>query len=118
MSVTTEDLKAALANFTGTEMWYRHPLNPNLLYTDGVREFAELAGAYWFLDIVATEIFEIQELSEFLCIVLHSDDMPRIVADDGNGNKLYFKALDFTDCPRGDWKFYLVNSTLLLPGEY
>ena len=42
-----------LAQFTGTERWYRHGLVRNVTYTDGVRYVADTAGAYWLIDIVA-----------------------------------------------------------------
>ncbi|KAA6439671.1 hypothetical protein FEM33_11230 [Dyadobacter flavalbus] len=41
----TEKLsKSDLAEFTGTEKWYRHTLVQNFLYTDGVKYVAEKAG--------------------------------------------------------------------------
>jgi hypothetical protein len=46
--------KADLLEFTGTENWYRHSLNRNVTYTDGVKFMAESAGAYWLIDEVAT----------------------------------------------------------------
>lgn len=39
---------------TGSETLYRHALNRNLLYTDGVRFLAETCGSWWLLDFVAT----------------------------------------------------------------
>jgi hypothetical protein len=39
-----------LSQFTGTENYYRHPFG-KALFTDGVKYFAETAGAYWFIDI-------------------------------------------------------------------
>lgn len=33
--------KADLAQFTGTEFWYRHNLARNILFTDGVKYVAE-----------------------------------------------------------------------------
>jgi hypothetical protein len=48
------DLKQAdLDQFTGSEYWYRHSLNPSVTYTDGARYLAEHGGAYWFLDEIA-----------------------------------------------------------------
>ena len=42
-----------LSQFTGTENWYRHNLNTDILYTDGAKYVAETAGAYWLLDEIA-----------------------------------------------------------------
>ena len=44
---------ADLVHFTGTETWYRHPLNKKVLYTDGAQYVAEAGGAYWLLDEIA-----------------------------------------------------------------
>lgn len=42
-----------------------------------------------------------------------------IAADDGNGNGyLYTRGIDYTDCPEGVWKFYLVDGVLMLTAEY
>jgi hypothetical protein len=38
---TTSDLR----QFTGTEHWYRHPIESRVLYADGVRYVAEQGGA-------------------------------------------------------------------------
>jgi hypothetical protein len=45
--------KADLAQFTGSETWYRHAINRNVLYTDGAQFLAERGGAYWLLDEIA-----------------------------------------------------------------
>jgi hypothetical protein len=40
--MTTKTLsKSDLAQFTGTESWYRHGINRNVLYTDGAQHVAE-----------------------------------------------------------------------------
>jgi hypothetical protein len=44
---------AALTQFTGTERWYRHAVNINVLFTDGAKYVADHAGAYWLLDEIA-----------------------------------------------------------------
>jgi len=114
-------LSADLKMFTGTEQWFRHPLSSNFLYTDGVKFFAEHCGggAYWFLDILATELADLQEKEEFMSITLDVvDSSAKITADDGNGNVLWTRNIDFTDAEVGTWKFFLTNNVLLLPSEY
>ena len=112
-------LKRELAQFFGTEKWYRHPLRQAMLYTDGVQCFAEKAGAYWFLDIVATEIFSLLEKEEFMVVTLDSAETGTAVirVTDGNNHALMEKDIPWTDCPAGQWEFYLTNNVLLLPGE-
>ncbi|PZN83063.1 MAG: hypothetical protein DM484_05310 [Candidatus Methylumidiphilus alinenensis] len=120
--LTGEGLESHLCQFSGTENWYRHGLVKGMLYTDGVKSFAEKGGAegaYWFLDVVATEIFPLLRNEPFLSIVLSVQGRKATVkVVDGNCQMLWEKRIDFTDMQTGDWKFYLTDNVLLLPGEY
>ena len=108
-----------LGQFIGTEKWFKHPLVQRVLYTEGVQYFCEQAGAYWFLDIVATELFTFQDQEGFLSIhLIVTGSKAKITADDGNGNILWTKNIDFTDAPEGDWKFYFTGNVVLLTSEY
>ena len=49
--LTPEDLR----QFTGTDNWYKHWMG-KILYTDGVKHFAEMAGAFWFIDVVGSPL--------------------------------------------------------------
>jgi hypothetical protein len=117
--IESSTLRQELAQFTGTETWYRHPLNRYLLYTEGVQFFAEKAGCYWLLDIVATELFRLQVAEPFLHVKLIVDDGEAdIVVDDGDGSAVFRRHIQFTDAPPGDWRFYLTDNVVLLPSEY
>lgn len=114
-------LEQDLNQFTGTDQWYRHGLVPKMLYTDGVRYFAENAGggAYWFLDIVATELFQLQSKVGFVVITADvAESKAQLYADDGNDNVIWQREIEYTDMPTGKWKFYLTDNVLLLPSEY
>lgn len=120
------ELSRNLGHFYGTEQWHRNPLYPKMLYTDGVEFFAENAGggAYWFLDIVGTEVFDLHRKGEeFIVVKLTVYPEARdgveavITADDGNDNILWTREIHMTDCPVGEWKFYLENNVLCLPAE-
>ncbi len=113
-----------LASFTGTSQWYRHGLERSMLYTDGVRYFAERAGAYWFLDIVATELFVVQLGAGRLDVTLTvADDRAAIEAKIGPAagcgldGVIWRKRITFTDCPAGVWRFVFANNVLCLPSE-
>lgn len=118
----TTELKSNLANFTGTEEYYRHTLNRNVIYTEGVQFFAENAGggAYWLIDILATEPAILKQQREFASIWLEvKGEKARITVDDGNDSPpVYTRDIDWTDCPEGLWKFYMIDGTILLPSEY
>ncbi len=114
------ELKHGLAQFIGTEHYFPHAIS-RMKYTDGVQFFAENAGggAYWYLDIVGTELMDIHLTEPFLSITLKANKgQAVIVATDGNDNRLYELHIEFTDCPDGDWSFYLIDGILLLTGEY
>lgn len=114
------ELYHALNNFTGTEQWHRHGLVRSFLYTDGVAFFAENAGggAYWLLDILATEVLPLQKQYPFIAVEFAVGDTNVITATDGDENIIYSRTIDYTDCPHGLWKFYLIDNILLLPSEY
>lgn len=117
--MTSQELKNLLAHYYGSENMYCHAINRNTAYTEGVRAFAVHAGAYWFLDIVATELFALQRDEGFLSIVLDvKGDKATISVGDGNGKALYTKLIDWTDCPEGEWKFFFTGDVLMLPSEY
>ena len=118
--MNSTELKHGLAQFTGTEHYYQHPLS-QMKYTDGVHFFAENAGggAYWFLDIASTELFLYRKYFAFLKISIRvRDGSAQLVAEDGNEKEIWTRHLKFTDCPDGCWEFYLTDGILLLASEY
>ncbi|CCG43236.1 DUF6876 family protein [Magnetospirillum molischianum] len=122
--------KNELAQFNGAERFYRHPMNQQILFTDGVKFFAERAGAFWLLDILATELNEIRKVEEFIVVRLNvTGSKAVLISDDGNDNVLHTKNISLTDAPEGEWKFYMVvadrdandrvtMTTIMLPSEY
>jgi len=109
-----------LSQFTGTEAYHRTFLfNPNLVHTDGVQYFAETAGCYWFLDIVATEFYPLTEHEEFLSIKMTvADGKAKIIVEDGDCTVLKTKNISHTDCPDGEYEFFLTNNVFMLTSEY
>lgn len=125
--MTTETTKkktldeADLAGFTGSENWYRHFLGKSL-YTDGVKYVADNAGAYWLLDEIAiNQMLPKVKAEEFQLWVLKVDLEKRsgvLTCDDGNGNIVFTKKIDYTDFPLAEVRFYFTDNTILLPSEY
>jgi len=126
----TAELNQALRQFTGSEHWYRHPINKRMIYTDGAKFFAENAGnsgGYWFLDKVAIEICpllkEKQQYFASLVIKVNPADHSAVIeVTDGNETKLASFGICYTDMQPGEWRFYLQDDieywVLLLPSEY
>jgi hypothetical protein len=114
--------QAELAQFTGSENWYRHALVRSILFTDGAKYLADRAGAYWLLDeialaqryekSVAAEEFQLWKLS------VQPDHTAVLACEDGNGDVVLRKDLPFTDFPLDEIKLYCANNTILLPSEY
>lgn len=120
--LSSGQLEEALGHFHGTGEWYRHWLEKALLYTEGVQCFAEQGGeqgAFWFIDIVATEFFPLLKKAPFQSIRLAVEGRKAVVTvEDGNGRLLKRKDVEYTDMQPGTWPFYLTDNVLLLPGEY
>ena len=122
-----EDFKNQLRHFYGGDSTYRHSLARDVVYTSGVKFFAEHCGggAYWLLDIIATEPAIRKQAESFASITLTvTGSVGRLVVDDGgagdNGERsvVFTRDFDFTTAFEGEWKFYFVDHTVMLPGEY
>ena len=113
-------LLASLAMHTGSESVFRH-WTGLLVYTEGVQDLAQQAGAYWLIDLVASwtthpslrdEEFVVWKLS------VNDDRTALALADDGNGRELTRQEIELTDFPLEEITLYLTDNTLLLPSEY
>ena len=113
---------AVMAQFTGSEVFYRYGLAGDVLFTEGVKYVADIAGAYWLLDIIAiANVFEAKVRAEefqLWVLTVRKDASGLVVCEDGNGNIVYEQALKFTDFPEPGIKLYFCNGTILLPSEY
>lgn len=113
---------AIMAQFTGSETFYRYGLAGDVLFTEGVRYVADTAGAYWLLDLICiANVYEAKVRAEefqLWTLVVRDNADGVVTCDDGNGNVAYEQALDYTDFPEPGIKLYFCNGTILLPGEY
>lgn len=109
-----------LSQFYGTESYHRTNLfTPKLVHTDGVQYFADQAGAYWFLDIVATEVYPLTKKEPFLSIkMVVVNGSAQITVEDGDCEPLFIKEIAHTDCPQGLYEFFLTDDVLMLTSEY
>jgi hypothetical protein len=120
--MTTTLNKSDLPQFTGSESWYRHGINRTVLFTDGAKYVADQAGAYWLLDeiaiiqphnaLIAAEGFQVWKLA------VNADQTGVLTCDDGNGNVVFSKPIEYTDFPIDGITLYFTNNTILLPREY
>lgn len=129
---TTQELQQELNQHYGSESVFRHALVRNVCYTEGVQAFAQHAGggAYWLLDILATEpaILRLARAEGIAFATLAVKDGKAVlsVAADSGVPPVFSQVIPYTDCPDGDWLFYLQPTEvvgqevimILLPSEY
>jgi hypothetical protein len=123
MTTTKTLTKEDLAQFTGSENWYRHGLVRSVLYSDGAQYLADAGGAYWLLDEIAlaqrhNKRVAGEEFQLWKLIVDQEDDSAVLTCDDGNGRIVFSKRIPFTDFPLEEISLYFCNNTILLPSEY
>lgn len=111
-----------MAQFTGSEHWYRHGLARHILFTDGAKYVADTAGAYWLLDEIAlSQMLPELKREEFQVWKLKVDEgksSASLVVEDGNDNVVYTKDITFTDFPSPGIDLWFQNNTIFLPSEY
>ena len=113
---------ADLAQFTGTEQWFRHSINSKVLYTEGARHVAEHGQAYWLLDEIALiQLYDQNVAAEEFqvwTLTVQPDKTATLACDDGNGNVLFSKEIPYTDFPLDTINLYFANNVIHLPSEY
>ncbi|MGH7117759.1 MAG: DUF6876 family protein [Acetobacteraceae bacterium] len=118
--VSSEQLRAGLAAYTGTERWFRH-WTRHFLYTEGIDYLAETAHAHWLIDLIASWCCDPRiHAQEFVTWkpTVHANRSTTAVATDGNDHELVRQDIGWTDFPLDEITLYLTNDTLLLPSEY
>lgn len=113
--------KADLAQFTGSQVWYRHWLMKQFLYTEGVHFVAESAGAFWLVDeivIAQTELAVVSEEFQIWTLAVGNTGNAELSCGDGNGKVVFTKRIPWTDFPLERIDFYLCDSVLMLSSEY
>ena len=119
---TADELENELSGYIGTELWYRTPYG--FLYTDGVRALAELAGAWWLIDMVGSyfpAINKAEELRYFCLITLDvAKDESAIftVKADTDAPEQIRQDITYTDFPKGKFELFLCQGVLMLKSEY
>jgi hypothetical protein len=107
-----------LAQFTGTEHYYRH-WTKALVYTDGVKYLAEKAQAYWLLDLIASYQSKCKNIPFQAWKLVKTGDRAVVnMREDTDRPEVVRQELPFTDFPFEDFSLWLIDGVLLLPSEY
>lgn len=111
-----------LAQFTGSEVFYRHPLTAGCVYTEGVQYLAEKASAYWLIDAILCPQRTQENLrkAEFQVwtLTVREDRSAMLVCDDGDDNIVDSHSIPWTDFPLPRVTLWFANNTLYLPSEH
>jgi uncharacterized protein DUF6876 len=112
-----------MRQFTGSEHWYRHALNRKIVFTDGAKHVADHGGAYWLLDEIALiQPYDKRVAAEEFQVWTLKTDVLRhtgtLTCEDGNGNKVFEKTLEFCGFPLPEITLWFANNTIFLPSEY
>jgi len=121
-----EAIRSRLAHATGTEHYWRaFPDNDNFLLTDGVKDMAEICGAFWLITAVFSwQCKEKVRKEPFQVWILRFNDKTKgdnaiLICEDGNNIELARQEIEYTDFPIPEGiKLYLSDGVLLLPSEY
>lgn len=118
--LTTEQVKEILNSSNGTEHYYKPFPALGMIYTDGVKYFAEKCGAYWLIDLINSHmpaiIKDCKESEEYIYFLfLEVKDHKAIfkaIREVYNGEEVSEKVvasqeIPFTDLPDCSVKFYL-----------
>jgi hypothetical protein len=118
----TKLTKSDLDQFTGSENWYRHGINRNILFTDGAKYVADTAGAYWLLDEIAIiqphDARVAAEEFQFWKLAVRPDHTATLSCDDGDGKIVFTKKIEYTDFPLDEITLYFTNNVIYLPSEH
>ena len=111
----------ALAQFTGTERYYR--LNRKCLITDGSKYLADTAEAYWLLDAAASYLIKLRTSDWFVLVRLCvKDSRAELTLEDGNGGIRARHQIPYTDFPADQQVLYAnwdgEHWVIMLPSEY
>jgi hypothetical protein len=109
-----------LAQCTGTEQWYQHFSGP--LYTDGVKQLAELCKAHWLIDAIMShqqsKAARDNHWQLWTLSVVNSEAV-LTMQQDGGLPALIRQEIPYTDFPLdGETRLYFIDGVLLLPSEY
>ena len=128
---TSEEIETRLAQVQSGDTLYRHWMK-GICYTEGVRFAAELCGAYWLIDAIASHQFGKVKAEPFQVWTLHvaSKDAPKqknsvaaiLICTDGDKGdgavELARQNIEYTDFPIDKITIWVEDGVMLLPAEH
>jgi hypothetical protein len=121
---TPEQIQAELDQYTGTERYYHYSsMFPSILLTEGTKRMAEVCGAYWLIDVIASHVRSVKDSFSVALLTVNNGKAKFTLTDDLPANITYAKqSISFTDFPLPEMKMYVgfdgVDHVLMLPTEW
>ena len=114
----SKELEQYMSNFYGTEKYYETPYG--FVLTDGAKAFALKAEAYWFITLVGSIFITKHKnfVDDLVSIKLVVKKQAAYVEFTNSDKTFYTQDIPFTDCPAGEWLFFLTGGALMWHGEY
>ena len=113
MRLPAAEIKSRLDQYWGTEGYHFTPITKavNMVYTDGVKEMAELCGAWWLLDLIASyqhRCMKDESLQGIQFWTLTVKDGKGIVMCERDTDDVFLtQELSYTDFPLDEMKVWL-----------
>lgn len=115
-----KQIESNLANFIGTENYYKHWLG--FQYTDGIKYLADAAASYWLLDTIGSHWMtdQLKHIPFQVWELLVYPDQRAILTmrEDSDSAIIVKQEIPYTDFPLESIRLYLVNDVLMLTSEY
>ena len=126
---TVTSIAEQLSHCTGSEHCHRHSFMRSFCYTDGIQTLAELAGAYWLIDLAAShqlnrkvriepfQLWSIRKLPD----TAQNAAVVECRRDSGEKPlcRQYISHTDFPFDELGDtYEWYVCDQMMLLKSEY
>lgn len=121
---TPEQIQAELDQYTGTERYYRYSsMFPSILLTEGTKRMAEVCGAYWLIDVIASHVRSVKDSFSVALLTVNNGKAKFTLTDVLPVNITYAKqSISFTDFPLDEIMLYVgfdgVDHVLMLPTEW
>ncbi|MEI6540889.1 MAG: DUF6876 family protein [Planctomycetota bacterium] len=121
------ELRAQLAQFTGSSTFTRHALIPRMLMTEGVVYLAQAAASHWLTDAIGSYLLDKRAQQEpfqawRLAVDTQSNRAALTMTDGNSSDPIIAQQIDYTDFPLDQINLWLVADgehwVLMLPTEY
>ena len=119
-TMTAEQIKEHLAQFSGTECYYQH--FTGMKYTDGVKALADMCGAYWLLDAIASYQSKCRRdpmlVDQQFWFLKKTDSGWILICERDQDDVAFSQKIEYSDFPLDEVQVWVQNGVILLPSEY